>query len=489
MADKKKVISTVMQLRSEVERLIGDAHDAVYIYNLVSSSAYVISESVVLDKTELKNKVDQYCADYSPYERIQLVVKNTLIMPLNKRNWFIWDEDSYRTHMTKKENVVLDFNRKLDYLRNSKQIQSVYLPKRKLGLTTYQGEEIFNSYKAPQWLEPVYRFKKPLPIVTEVPPLYEKFIKHLVNNDLASYNYVLDWLALSLQSRNLCYLTTIGSAGIGKGFLGKIIDALHGHNNSVMVEFSTIQSNFNSATAEKTFVYYNEVNHMSKKDKQRMKMQTEEKTRNEQKGVDAEVVTNYSNIYISSNNMDAMQLDSDDRRFSIIELTSTRLEVNFTQEEIMQLAPREGQTFEHLNQFAHYLMQRKYNPKHATDSFKSAQTQRIKDAAAYDWEKWIIEYFCKDYAGRTITCRAVSEYTSTIFKKVTVTEKSLRALSEKFKGVFSVVKTEEYEEAAFVNNKPSFTPSENSNNKRIRCVRINHKDKQTNHEIEEKENA
>lgn len=487
MSEKKKIITTPVQLKLEVERLCGDAYDAVYIYNLLSSSGYTVSESVALNTAELRDKVHQYCNEYEPYHRIQKVVSNTLIMPLNKRNWFIWDEANYRTYPTKKETVTVDFNKKQDYLRNSKQVQVTYLPKRKHGLTMHNGELIFNSYKAPSWLEEHYRFGKPLPIVTEVPPLYEKFIRHLVDNDEESYNYVLDWIAISLQARNLAFLTTIGSAGIGKGFLARIIDALHGFNNSVMVEFATIQSNFNSATAEKTFVYYNEANRMSEKDKAKMKTQNEDKIRNEQKGVDAEVVANYSNVYISSNNLDAMQLDSDDRRFSIINLTTKRLETVLTQNEISQLAPKEGQTFEQLNQFGYYLMQRKYNPNYAIDSFKSEQTKRIKDAAAADWEKWIIEDFCKEFAGRTITCRAVAEHASIHFKKVTITERALRLLSGKFPGVFKIVNTEDYEEAAFINNKPGFTPSENVHGKRLRAMQINEKDKQQNHEVRERD--
>lgn len=485
MSEKKKIISTPKQLEREVQKLCSNAHDIDFIFNLLSSQSYNVSESAAFSKTELRDKVQEYCKEYEPYERIQLVIKNQLIMPLNKRNWFIWDEDSYKIYETKKENIISVFNSKYDYLKKSKEVKVVYLPKRKYGLTTHNDTLVFNSYKAPQWLEQLYRHDKPLPVVTEVPEIYHRFLMHLVAADDASYNYILDWLAISLQARNIAFLTTIGASGIGKGFLARIIDALHGHDHSVMVEFSTIQSNFNHLTSEKTFVYYNEANRMTEKDKARMKMQNEEKQRVEQKGVDAETVKNYSNIYISSNNMDALQLDAKDRRFSIVNLTETRLESVFTQEEIHSLAPEEGQTFEHLNQFGYYLMQRKYNPLHRQDSFKSEQTKRIKDAAAYDWEKWIIDDFCKDYAGRTITCRSVSEYMSTTFKKFTITEKALRLLSEKFSGVFKIAKTEIYEETAMVGNKPGFKISDNPNGKRLTCIKIKELDKQTNHEVRE----
>lgn len=488
MSEKKKNISAPIQLRDEVEKLCGNAYDIDYIYNLLCSSAYNVDESAAVDKTELKEKIINCCNAYAPYHRIQQVVLNTLVMPLNKRNWFIWDEENYKIYQTKKETIILDFNRKQNYLQNSKQLKCVYLPKHKYGITTYNGDEVFNSYKAPKWLENKLRFGTLLPIVATVPPIYEKFLKHLVNGDIESYEYVLDWMAISLQSRNLAFLTTIGSAGIGKGFLARIIDALHGFDNSVAVEFNSIQSNFNSATADKTFVYYNEANRMSEKDKAKMKMQNEEKVRNEQKGVDAELVTNYSNVYISSNNLDAMQLDSDDRRFSIINLTTTRLQDALTQDEIDLLAPKEGQEFQHLNEFAHYLVQRQPNPKYAIESFKSEQTKRIKDAAAYDWEKFVITDFCKDFAGRTITCRSVAEHLGVHFKKAIITEKGLKTLSEKFTGVFKVIKTDEYEEAAFINNKPSFQVSDNPNGKRLSVVRISPRDKQTNHEVREVEN-
>lgn len=488
MSDKKKIISTPTQLRTEVEKLAGNAFDDVAIANLLSSSAYSVSEIVALNKTDLKDKVVAMCEGYAPYHRIQRVVRNVLVMPINKRKWFIWDEEAYRVYKTDKETVTKDFNNKADYLRSSQHIDVAYLPKRKYGLTQHNGELVFNSYKAPMWLEEHYRRAKPLPVVTKVPPLYDKFLMHLVAGDIASYEYVLDWIAISLQSRNNVFLTTIGHSGIGKGFLARVIDALHGLDNSVMVEFSTIQSNFNYLTAEKTFVYYNEANKMSEKDKVRMKMQNEEKQRVEQKGVDAESVQNYSNVYLSSNNMDAIQLEAGDRRFSVINLTEIKLQNVLTQAEIHSLAPKEGQTFEHLNEFAYYLMQRQYDAKHLEDSFKSEQTKKIKDAAAYDWEKWIVDDFCKDFSGRTITCRAVAEYMSTIFKKTTITEKGLRYLSEKFTGVFKIIRTDDYEETAILGNKPGFKKSDNPNGKRLTCMKILELENQTNHEVREIEN-
>lgn len=488
MSDKKKTISTFIHLQNEVERLIGDAHDADFIYNLLASKAYSIDETVALNHTDLRAKVNKYCSEYAPYERIQRIKANKLIMPINKRSWFIWDEDAYRVYKTDKETITKDFNKKQDYLRNSEHVSVVYLPKHKYGLMDYQGDRVFNNYKAPLWLEDTLRYNKPLPVVTQIPDLYRKFIFHLVNKDEASYEYVLDWLAISLQSRNLTYLTTIGRSGIGKGFLGRIIDALHGKQNSVMAEFSQINSQFTSLFNEKTFIYLNEVNKVSAKEYALLKMQNEEERKSEQKGVDAETVENFANIYISSNNMDAIKLDADDRRFSIVNLTETKLQEALTQAEIVALAPKRDEMFPHFAELGYYLMQRQYDRKWAVEVFKSEQTIRIKDAAAYDWEKWIIEDFCKDYAGRTITCRAVAEYASTIFKKVIITEKSLRLLAEKFPGVFKVSKTEDYEETAMVGNKPGFKISENTNGKRLSCIKINKLNEQENHEVREVEN-
>lgn len=488
MSEKKKVISTPTHLRNEVEKLIGDAMDVKDIYNYLASSSYSVSPEAALNPTELRSKVEDTCKQYEPYEVIQLIRRNNLIMPLNRRSWFIWNEEDYRVHPVDKEVIVKYFNKKQDYLRNSKSIPVAYVPKQKYGLVEFNGNLVFNNYKPPQWLEHFFRHNKPIPVVTEVPELYHRFLMHLCDNDEASYNYVLDWLAISLQRRNQCYLTTVGHAGIGKGFLSKIIRALHGWNHFVEVPFSEIGSKFTNIFNEKTAIYLNEVSKMTLQEYSLLKQANDDTRKNEMKGVDAETVLNFSNIYISSNNMDAIRSDSDDRRLSIINLTSTKLERVFSQEDIHKLAPGMNESFTWLNEFGYYLMQRPYNPIHLTEKFESEQTKRIKDAAAYDWEKWIIDDFCKDFAGRTITCRAVSEYASTIFKKTIITEKSLKGLSEKFKGVFKVVKTELYEETAMVGNKPGFKISENENNKRLSCIRINKLKDQTNHEVREVEN-
>lgn len=488
MSEKKKVIATPIHLKREVENLCGDAHDINFIQNLLASSSYSISENVALNTNELKTKVADTCRQYKPYERIQRVVQNILVMPINKRNWFIWDEANCIVYKTDKETITKDFNKKQDYLRSSEHVSVDYIPKQKYGLTTVSGETVFNNYKAPAWLQEFLRNNKPIPVVTAIPDIYRKFLIHLVDNDEASYEYILDWIAISLQARNLTYLTTIGRSGIGKGFLGRIIEALHGRQNSVMAEFSQINSNFTALFNEKTFIYLNEVNNMSAKEYALLKMQNEDERKSEQKGIDAEIVQNYANIYISSNNMDAIKLDSDDRRFSIVNLSEVKLQDAMTQDEIKELAPKRDETSTHFEQLAYYLMQRPYEPKWAVEVFKSEQTKKINDAAAFDWEKWIIDDFCKDFAGRTITCRAVSEYAAAIFKKVIISEKNLRLLSEKFKGVFKVSKTEVYEEVALVGSKMGFKISDNPNGKRLMCIKIEKLKDQQNHEVREVEN-
>jgi hypothetical protein len=228
----------------------------------------------------------------------------------------------------------------------------------------------------------------------------------------------------------------------------------------------------------KTFIYLDEVNKVTSEQADKLKKQNDDQIEIERKNVDAEVLENYSNICISSNHLNSLRLEPKDRRHSIVALTGVRLENVMADEDINRLTEDK----ELVSRFARYLYYRKYNPKNITFAFKSSRALEIMNATAQDWEKWFMDEFCKDNAGHTMKAKDVIEYARDNFRKATITISSLVGLSERFSGIFRVVKTDKYS-----NIDMTGVVKASSDSKRVFCVEINKLKEQAKYDIIEEE--
>lgn len=468
------LVGSANQLTKIVRNLVMNAHDIDSIVATLSQpTAYIIAANLSPALPEL---VTQICNDYAPYKRIQNVLRNELIIPNNRKDWFLFNPETQRYTTIKKENLQMDFVNKNDYLARSHVVSVTYSPNRNTGLYEDNGIEKFNKYMPPFWKTGTYTAEP-------IPELLQRFLTHLTDADSDSINFILDWIAISLQPgrKNSTYLTAIGNQGVGKGLLAKIIEALHGEDNSSDLLFESIRKQFNKQFADKTFVFLDEVYKASNDEMNRLKKQNDSKMEVELKGIDSEVVENHNNIYIASNNFDALRLEPDDRRHSIINLTSKRLETAFSKIEMTQMYSDMGL----IKQFANFLMTRTPAETSYTYAFKSKNAAKILESSAYEWEKFVIDEFCKDFAGHTISCRSAADYIG--FKmpkhKTTITTNAIELLSRKFKNVFSVIKTDDYE--IFSDSFDSTgLKTESGISKRLNCMAILPLNKQANYEIQ-----
>jgi hypothetical protein len=163
----------------------------------------------------------------------------------------------------------------------------------------------FNVYEKPFWAAQDQNIGMP-----EIPVVYKEFFTHLTDNDTASYEYLLDWLANSLQSRNRTILVAIGEQGIGKGVLGDIMRELHGEKNYAKTNDGVFKERFNGPLLFKTLVHIdeikignNDVAYNRLKDVVNDTIQIEEKCKNQI------TVNNHASFYICSNNLDAIPIE------------------------------------------------------------------------------------------------------------------------------------------------------------------------------------
>lgn len=267
---------------------------------------------------------------------------------------------------------------------------------------------IYNTYQAPSWRLNNYLKQEEI-LIADLPECYKTWFKNLVSNHEDSYEYLLDWIATSLTSRNYTYLTMIGEEGIGKGVTGQIFRQLHGESNYRETSGAVFKTPFNSELINKTLVYVDEVSIKNTDDINRVKAVANDKIRAERKGVDAEEINNFASYVFSSNEYDGLKIGDGDRRFSIIELTDKKVQ---DVPEIKELVDNETLTKpENIERFARYLYNRKITRNMKVPFKASERAEIVQKAGMKEWQKELLEVSFKTlWNSDTASHEQIKEY-------------------------------------------------------------------------------
>jgi hypothetical protein len=269
-----------------------------------------------------------------------------------------------------------------------------------------------NTYVPPAWKRTKFFYPSIVePVVDKMPAAYATFFEHLTGGDAASFEYLLDWLASSLRTRNYTILVAIGAPGIGKTTLAEIICELHGQTNSYQGRDEVFKNRFNYQLANKTFFYIDEVKLDSKEAHDRIKAVVNDFMEIERKGKDPVLTKNYASFYLSSNDYDAIKIEAGDRRFSVIQLTDTKL-VDAGLTKIID----ELKSPEKIAQLGRYLYAREVAQEKMLRPFvNSVRFQDVRDAALSEWERYLCHEWARDNAGKADTSyRDLQEHLMTV---------------------------------------------------------------------------
>ena len=271
------------------------------------------------------------------------------------------------------------------------------------------GWWVFNTYVPPIWVGMDFYKKEFIYPKSKLPEIYEIFLNHLVDNDKESFEYILDWLATVIQpnKRNFCILTTIGQQGIGKGVLGEIMQKLVGNENCSLTTQKAISGTFNKQLLNKIIVYINEVEVKRYGDENRLKSYIDETIEIEAKHVDAVSITNHGNLYISTNNEDALRLTADDRRFSIVMLTKKKLLPSYWKELSGHTIP-DLFKIENIKKLGNYLMNREVDSKKMAVPLQTKLTDEVREASLKVWEFYLVETLWYDFKGKEYPLEKIS---------------------------------------------------------------------------------
>jgi hypothetical protein len=321
------------------------------------------------------------------------------------------------------------------YMENTGKVITAYFEynpfKEDLIFTEDDGLTRYNTHTPAPWTS------EPIVQVLTLPPIYEEFFNHLINNDAASKQFLLDWLANMLKGRNYTYLTTIGTQGAGKGVLGEIMEKLVGKSNFVKCRDTILKTHFNAPLSEKRLVYIDELDiKKSKEAHDRIKDLANPKLEVEKKGKDAVYVDNYANIYLSSNSWDCIRLESDDRRFSIIELTNTKL----TGSTLKGRVDSEILADDNITKLAHYLLQHVIL-NNMKEPFQNSQRHKeILIAGLKTWENWVIEEWAVENPECRIPLKEIKDRIAKEFQHAGPGGENFEKLAKKFSHILSVSK-------------------------------------------------
>lgn len=284
------------------------------------------------------------------------------------------------------------------------------------------GDQVptYNLYHPPLWKRDAFyraqgglEMRDLIPGHDSLPPVYDTFLRHFVGNNEASFHYVIDWLANSLQGRNYTYLIAIGNQGVGKGTLGEILRKLHGDSNYRYVSDKILKGRFNAEVKHRTLIYIDEV-HIEDNDKEalnRFKALVNPQLEIEGKGKDSITVENFTNYYLTSNHTDAIPLEGDDRRYSFIHLGPTALKDST---ELLRGRTIEDYCNELLNDnnidaFAHYLYHKNIQRNMHIPFVDGDKIDDIKDASLKNWQRWIMEEYFPARMGQTLRLRDIQD--------------------------------------------------------------------------------
>jgi hypothetical protein len=296
-----------------------------------------------------------------------------------------------------------------------------------------EGVLVYNTYRPAPWRHREYWFGEPIPALAELPEPFAEFFTHLTDGHEQSKEYLLDWMAYSLKARNFTILTAIGSQGVGKGILAEIFKHLHGEHNYCQPKDDVFKERFNSPLKDKTLVNVDEIALKTKEDHDRLKAVVNDWIAIEEKGRDATNRRNFANFYISSNHLDAIQIEPGDRRYSIIQLASKKIIETGLRNRINDLtsAPM-------VAELGRYLLHRKVTNDMLVP-FRSPRFEEVRQAGLTDWELYMVEEFCPVHAGRTYPVSFVLDTIKEAAELKSLGRRRLSELQKKYPEKFHVV--------------------------------------------------
>lgn len=427
-------MSKVKNLEDVIKDYIREGRSESAILELVSLPENNKNNLNLLD---LKKIVSQIVSDYPNYELIQQITRSYIVYPEDTDETLLYDLETRETKPIRKD-ILSQINQKvIDVKQKSVQVERVYEPmKRQKLFKDKSGSWKYNIYQPPFWLEDYHNQRvDTVPARPDLPELYRQFLHHFVDGKDECIRYIINWMAMSLQERNIPYLIAIGRQGAGKGTLAEILQALHGTKNYATANKSIVKKEFNKEYHNKRLVYINEIEVGDKNEANRLKTFADETISIEGKGKDGVTIRNWASTFISSNSSTSLKFEGEDRRFSIMDITKKDLKT------VVDLATIKSYTApENIEQLGRFLFNFKIDKPFVLKNFGGETAEVLRDLSLADWETFIVDEFAQDKAGDEVTIKELSDKVSEATDYKYITRPKLVDLANKLPGYFEIKK-------------------------------------------------
>lgn len=266
----------------------------------------------------------------------------------------------------------------------------------------FEGQQVLkvNTYRPPKWRS--YLFFDPNNQFLECPDFIWEVLIHLFPDEKCR-KFVIHWLYTALVGRNETYLVLNGKKGIGKGVFCLLARMLVGRENFTEAPDSLLSTHFNSALDKKRIIVMDEFK-VGKSEHTKLKRYINKFQNIEKKGVDADKATEIYNSYIIQNNdVTDMYIESDDRRFSVVDISSIPLTKSINKEKLDKLVKRIEEEEERLAyDFGNWIyLQGKDLELDSFSVWRGEKFFELAYSSLYEWKKFLVD---------KITSREESEY-------------------------------------------------------------------------------
>ena len=244
-----------------------------------------------------------------------------------------------------------------------------------------------NTYQAPKW-----RMRAGDPSLPCPKPI-QRLLNHIFP-DPKDRRYVVNWMRLALLGRNETYLCLNGKKGLGKGILADyLIPALVGRDHYTPAPVGIFTGQFNAVLDKKRAILFDEFK-VGKGEHTKLKRMINKYQNIEKKGVDADRRKETYNSYIISNNdVSDMFLEYDDRRFSVPEINTKRLNEVISGREIADLVTElEDDDSDLVWQWGYWVFYHGEATEYDQFSFLAGpHFWKIVYSSLYEWQKFIVD--------------------------------------------------------------------------------------------------
>ena len=206
---------------------------------------------------------------------------------------------------------------------------------------------------------------------------------------------VLDWCHYAIFKRNGTVLCLAGDRGTGKSLFVEILSHLVGTVYSEIVNEAILKDKFNSQLFNKRLIIFEEVALDNKIAIAKIKAWCNNKINIEEKGNDSFTAHNWSSMVFLMNDISDLQVNAQERRFSIPSVAEASLLNVITAEEIsdfkMWLETNDNRAHDQIAEFGMFLKERK--PKfNELMAIKGEHYFKVADTTMSEWQSLLREY-------------------------------------------------------------------------------------------------